>query len=496
MMRIPLLITFTLILLVQACVSDPLPQPGQTGQLILNDDSRYVDPRTFNHSGNGIYISPEGIRYEGRFENGLLHGHGTREAKGSIYTGNWHHGQRSGKGKYTETTGAEYEGFWQSDKRHGPGVQAYADGATFEGTFISDIREGFGRYTARNGTSFEGAWLNDQREGYGFERHFTGVVYEGMWSGDVKEGLGQESLPSGTRFRGEWQNGLKHGIGSEIHGDGSSHHGTWSQGLILGMGERTNSAGIKFNGAWTRDLISSGLVTFPSNIEYAGQIFKDRGKTVRPQFLSWLEQHAAAGDPHAQYFLGLCFLDYQAPAREPKTAAVWLSSAAAQGIAHAQYRLATLIREENFAAALDLLHSAAKNHHGMANAVLGEYYHTGQQVPHHLTQAVAYYEAAIIKGIPSAKNNLAWLLATTESELANPARAIRIIQPLAVYSGYWQHLDTLAAAHARLGHFKLAIDIQQQAIIGLQRMRPEPSDLMIAIKARLNGYQQKKPYLE
>ena len=80
-------------------------------------------------------------------------------------------------------------------------------------------------------------------------------------------------------------------------------------------------------------------------------------------------------------------------------------------------------------------------------------------------RAISYYERAMKNGSLSARNNLAWLLATcADAEIRNGARAIALIKPIALLYGNWQHLDTLASALAEQGNFAEAVSAQQEAL--------------------------------
>ena len=116
---------------------------------------------------------------------------------------------------------------------------------------------------------------------------------------------------------------------------------------------------------------------------------------------------------------------------------------------------------------MSLIQAAAASNHSGAAQQLGQYFHVGLHVEKDHKRAITLYEVAAQKGNLTATNNLAWLLATTTNEdLADPERAVELIEPLVMFLGFWQHIDTLAAALARLGHFERAYKLQEMALRG------------------------------
>ncbi len=467
------------------------------GLLILDNETLEVAPEDLDYTGRGTYVWPSGRRQTGDWLNGRLHGDGTDEHEGARYEGAWEQGQRHGQGRYTDERGNSYVGGWNEDARAGFGQGRFSDGSVYDGEWLADRRHGFGTYTIPGGESYRGGWIDGKREGYGRADLPNGVIYEGMWQNGERHGYGEETRPDKSTFAGQWAGGMREGEGTERFGDGGEHAGSWQEGRILGPGTRRSRAGIEFSGAWIQNVITTGLVTFPDGLQYAGPIFEDRGRTLHERFERWL---AAQTSPHAHFFLGAAYIDYNAGAGDIATARVWLARAAAAGVAEAQYRLALLDRETDPIASLQLLEQAAAQGHGGAAAMLGEYYHIGHHVVQHLPTAVRFYQQAVQRGSLMAMNNLAWLLATTVSELADPRSAVDLIQPLVLYLGDWQHLDTLAAAHARLGNTDLAHDLQEQA---LQRARREAqeslsnlADVVAEMEGRLATYASEQAYTE
>jgi TPR repeat protein len=145
--------------------------------------------------------------------------------------------------------------------------------------------------------------------------------------------------------------------------------------------------------------------------------------------------------------------------------------------------------------ALEWLLRAAERGHGGANALLGSFYQSGTHVGRNHARAAAYYEAAMAAGNDSARNNLAWLLATSRREtLRDGARAVDLSEPIAILYDDWGYLDTLGAAWAEHGDFAAAVHAQQRAI-RLAEGVVDPATLE-AMQQRLVLFQQGQPYRE
>ncbi len=519
------------------------PDPA-LGVLTLPDGSkRYIAPADFAYTGKGSYTSPDartltgvfangmlqgfgheqmgnesytgqwldgnrhgrgeltrpGFRYEGDFADHLPHGQGTQSSAQGTYRGGFADGLFSGQGRWQGHTGTIYQGAWQAGKRQGFGQENRADGTSYSGDWQNDLPHGFGGCEYPDLGYYEGSWQAGKRHGYGVFTSAANVVYEGLWENNTRHGYGQQSRPDGSHFTGEWANDQQHGQGIAVQANGTRHEGTWQQGYIFGPGIRTNPTGVVFSGNWIRNNISNGLVQLPSGAEYGGELFMDKGLGISTNLIQWLYQVAKAQDPHAQYLLGTAHLDFNQPARDPTTARVWLHKAAQGGHAEAQYRLARLLEGDDINTSIHWLEQAANSGHPGAALTLGQYYHRGHHLVQDLRAAMRLYRAAFSKGSVHAANNLAWLLATTSNEeLANPEQAIELIQPFVIWLGNAAHLDTLAAAHARLGNMELAVRMQRQAVNKyVNSMGPSDVDQGAEeMRARLALYEIDQPYIE
>ena len=100
-------------------------------------------------------------------------------------------------------------------------------------------------------------------------------------------------------------------------------------------------------------------------------------------------------------------------------------------------------------------------------------------------------------------NALAWMLATSpDPGLRDGAEALRIADGLCALAGYGDPalLDTLAAAHAELGHFDEAIRRGEEALRLVRAARVRPglagAGLLEEFAARLELYRRGEPYRE
>ncbi len=87
-------------------------------------------------------------------------------ADGSLYEGEWRHGNRHGKGVFSNKEGV-YEGEYVDDYKEGAGVFRWAaegpsSGFVYDGAFKRGCREGRGVMTYPGGTEENGLWRGDK----------------------------------------------------------------------------------------------------------------------------------------------------------------------------------------------------------------------------------------------------------------------------------------------------------------------------------------------
>ncbi|MCZ6642694.1 MAG: hypothetical protein O7F71_14035 [Gammaproteobacteria bacterium] len=450
--------------------------------------------------GHGELTRTDGSKYLGDFAAGIRQGQGVEQSPAGRYRGNWLRDLPNGKGVYQSADGAHYDGDWFNGKRQGVGAYTDAEDNHYDGDWFNDNPHGFGTMTSPDHSSYEGEWVAGNRVGYGRLVDTSGLVYEGTWVAGKREGYGRETRPDGSAYQGEWLNGKSHGQGKETHADGSFHDGQWENNIVLGPGTRHNPTGIEISGVWNGDNVSTGLLTLPTGHQYAGLLFKHRNTEVSGSLIDWLSGIAELGDPYAQLLIGTVYSDFAKPPKNPERARDYFNKAAEAGLAEAQFRFARIeIENNNLSHAIGMLANAASQNHPRANDLLGEYYHLGKHVPENQTRAIGYFQRAIDGGSLTARNNLAWLLATCmDSEVRDGARAVALIKPIALLYGNWQHLDTLAAAYAELGHFDDAVIAQQEALDEIESSDAE-SDVSVAtseMSLRLELFKAGTPFHE
>ncbi len=464
-----------------------------------SDGSRYEGDFDNNRRhGDGSLTLPDGSIYEGQFVNGARSGTGSYTSASGRYAGQWYDDAPNGSGRFDYADGSWYEGEWAAGRRNGVGRYQRDEESSYEGDWEQDLPHGFGTLTERNGFSYEGGFDGGERSGYGVIDVGDGIGYAGTWVENRRQGFGREARPDGSVYLGEWHADRRNGHGTDQHADGSFHQGWWEENTPLGPGTRRSAEGIEISGLWNGSFVTSGVVTLPSADEYAGNLYQLSKRSVSSRFLKWLEGRAREGNPHAMLLLAQAYVNFQRPKPDPERARAYYRAAATAGIAEAQFQLAeTLLADapESITDGLAWLTRAAQQGHAGANLRLGGLYQVGTSVSRDHGVAVRYYTAAAKGGDLVARNNLAWLLATsTDASLRDGPRAVSLSRPIAVLYDHWTYLDTLAAAYAETGNFDGAVRTQRRAVALADG--DAPSETLLQLEARLRSYQSGTAFRE
>ena len=117
---------------------------------------------TNDHHQNGL-----GGHYTGWLDTvGNPDGYGTlRISDGSVYTGKWEKGLRTGNGVYATVNGDLFSGLWLNDKFEGRGVYASESDQIYTGDFQDGLKHGSGIETWVDGARYVGQYQHDKRNG-------------------------------------------------------------------------------------------------------------------------------------------------------------------------------------------------------------------------------------------------------------------------------------------------------------------------------------------
>nr|XP_061831494.1 ankyrin repeat and MYND domain-containing protein 1-like [Nerophis lumbriciformis] len=129
-----------------------------------------ADEKGAPKASRGVYKQRQGFGVQERLD-------------GSTYEGEFVHGLKHGKGRYTWKSGEFYEGSFYKDYRHGDGVYCWPSGNKFIGRFYLNWREGYGKHLFPDGAIFEGLYHSDQRFGPGVLKESSGRQDVGIWHG-------------------------------------------------------------------------------------------------------------------------------------------------------------------------------------------------------------------------------------------------------------------------------------------------------------------------
>jgi hypothetical protein len=229
-------------------------------QMVLGDTrlTEFNDGHPFTGSGKVVRVG--GVREEGRFVDGRLHGNGTR----------------------IDSSGFQFMGPFNNGKQHGKGHRYTAGGATVFGEFDGSNLTGFGRYIIGS-DDYQGEFLNNMRSGIGVNR----VRNTPFWFVGISA---NNEIVRGERYHEVWSSG------TYIQKDGK---GVW---MSQGQGEIHYNDGIVEIGEFVGDRLHGvGKLVIPGRRDVAG--------TFRNGFVvghCWLKFHAVGMGRTGEWESGTC----------------------------------------------------------------------------------------------------------------------------------------------------------------------------------------------
>ncbi len=191
-------------------------------KLTTNNVHQYIgDYNNGVKDGNGIIIFTNGDKYEGEFQNDLLHGFGEYSYKsGHFFTGYFKKGRKNGNGTYININGSQYIGEFKYDLMHGKGKLIFSEIESYEGDFRFNNIEGIGKYYYKNGSIYEGEFKNWRKEGNGKISYTDGRSYKGEFKNNKFNGLGIFKYSDGKIYEGNFLDGIPNGTGVLTQIDG------------------------------------------------------------------------------------------------------------------------------------------------------------------------------------------------------------------------------------------------------------------------------------
>jgi hypothetical protein len=201
--------------------------------------------------GRGVYVYPDGTKYEGYIHEDILNGFGRFTHRlGDVYEGDWYQNIANGEGCYYHTNGVKFTGRFIEDFPEGEGVEEWVDGSRYEGFFVKGVKQGQGTFNWQIGNIYVGEWADGVMQGSGSYQWADGRNYEGTFSNGHISGSGIFTWPDDRKYVGEYLNDQKHGTGEYLWPDGRVLKGTWKAGKMHGEGTYTNIEGNTKRGLW------------------------------------------------------------------------------------------------------------------------------------------------------------------------------------------------------------------------------------------------------
>lgn len=236
----------SLALLLAACGDgEPLLPPDA----ILPDGGRYRgEVQGGLLQGPGRLDYRDGSWYSGEFKDGQLHGPGEwHGAHGERYVGAFQYGAFDGQGQLSQTDGSRYEGGFAEGRFAGEGTLEQ-DGQVYRGQFKRGQFDGLGLLEWADGSRFQGLFSRGQPNGQGVRSDEYGNQYSGEFAKGQLQGPGSFTGAAGELYGGTFRNTQFHGKGRYQSADGDVWSGQFVEGALSGAGEFQGADGSHYLG--------------------------------------------------------------------------------------------------------------------------------------------------------------------------------------------------------------------------------------------------------
>lgn len=201
-------------------------------------------------------ILPDGSRYRGEVQGGLLQGPGRLDYRdGGWYSGEFKDGQLHGAGQWQGADGERYVGEFRNGAFHGQGTLERADGSRYQGSFVAGRFAGEGRLTQPD-LVYSGQFKRGQFDGLGTLEGADGSRYQGQFRQGLAHGQGLRRDEHGDQFSGEFAKGQLQGPGSFSSADGDVYSGAFRNSQFHGQGRYQSAAGDVWSGTFAEGTLT------------------------------------------------------------------------------------------------------------------------------------------------------------------------------------------------------------------------------------------------
>ncbi|MBF3058893.1 peptidase C13, partial [Pseudomonas aeruginosa] len=200
--------------------------------------------------GQGRLAMADGSVYQGGFRQGLFDGEGSLEQQGTRYRGGFRKGLYSGQGTLDGSDGSRYQGSFRQGRLEGEGSFSDSQGNQYAGTFRDGQLNGKGRWSGPDGDRYVGQFKDNQFHGQGRYESASGDVWIGRFSEGALNGPGELLGADGSRYRGGFQFWRFHGQGLLEQLDGTRYEGGFAAGAYAGQGTLDRADGSREQGLW------------------------------------------------------------------------------------------------------------------------------------------------------------------------------------------------------------------------------------------------------